>query len=734
MGKETGVPPSRSSDADSTAASATGGGRNSLQSEAILREDYWVEVAGQDSDETGENDRVHVEIARPESTSQSDTQLPVIVEPSPYYGGFNSAEANAVNVDLYTPGEGSEGAEPAGTGSGEMRELTEDDLVEFTGGSDPAIGPSAYEDVFLEQGYVWAYAASVGTEQSTGCLDTGGEREVNGLEAVVDWVNGRADAYDAASGGTVVDADWTNGRTGMIGASYNGTLPNAVASRGVDGLETIVPHVAISSWYSYYRMNGHVIAPNGDPSANFTNGSDTDWLQQIVLADQEDCEHVTRELSEGQDRLTGDYNDYWRERDYVTDANAVDASVLLTHGLSDHNVKLRNAWRWLDALADNGVPYKVWLHQGGHGDPIGRSNRSQWVDLLGDWLAYWLQDEDNGVMDRPTAWVQREDNSGPLETYGDWPVPDATTVQIEFTAGGEGVGGLSLSSDAAGVTETLQDKGARTEAASVFTYAGEAESDNRLRYETDPLEEPLHLSGTPRPTLRLSSDREAAIVSVALVDYAPDDSFELINWGWANPHNRNTLSDSEPIQTGTFYDLSFPMQPVDHVFDPGHRLGLVVYSTDVNFTLLPVNDDRTLTLSVGESAVELPVVGGQEALATALGEGVVTLSAEDVTMPAGGTVDLGIDAGNVSTVEVRDLWTDWTVTGSALDGGTPTDAVDSEGRYEISWPDDQSAVSVTLTVEPGEQYVGGSYGLDVTATATDDRQESNTPLLEIHNE
>jgi len=729
MGKELGVPTSGSSDTRNGNPVSTGGGTGGQTADPI-RENYWVEVAGQDSDESGENDRVHVEIARPASTAGTDTQLPVVVEPSPYYGGFNSAQTNETRVELYTPDDGS--GTVAG-GSGETIELDEGDLVEFTGTSDPQIGPSEYEQEFLDKGYVWAYAASVGTEQSTGCLDTGGDREVNGLEAVVDWLNGRADAYDAQSGGNTVDATWTNGRTGMIGASYNGTLPNAVASRGVDGIETIIPHVAISSWYSYYRMNGHVIAPNENPEQGFTNGADTDWLQKLVLADQEECAHVTQELSEGQDRLTGDYNDYWRERDYVTDANAVDASVLLTHGLSDHNVKLRNAWRWLDTLADNGVPYKVWLHQGGHEDPIGRSNRSQWLDLLGDWLAYWLKDADNGVMDRPTAWVQRGGNSGPLATYGDWPAPGASGVPIEFSAGGETVGGLGLDSDASGVTETLRDNSSRTNAASVFTYADETASDNRLRYETDPLEESLHLSGTLRPRLRLSFDREAAIVSVALVDYAPDDSFEIVNWGWADPQNRNTLDDSDPIQTGTFYDIEFPTQPVDHVFEAGHRLGLVVYSTDVHFTLLPVDDDRRLTLSVGESAVELPVVGGQEALASALGEA-VTVTAGDVTMTAGGSVDLSIDATNTSTVEVGDLWTDWTVTGSQLDGGTPTDAVASEGRYEVSWPDDQSAVTLQLTIEPGDRYVGGRYGLGVTASAADGRAESGSPVLQIQSQ
>ena len=42
----------------------------------------------------------------------------------------------------------------------------------------------------------------------------------------------------------------------MIGGSWDGTIANAVAATGVEGLETIVPIAAISSWYDYTRGNG----------------------------------------------------------------------------------------------------------------------------------------------------------------------------------------------------------------------------------------------------------------------------------------------------------------------------------------------------------------------------------------------------------------------------------------------------------------------------------------------
>ena len=73
---------------------------------------------------------------------------------------------------------------------------------------------------------------SIGTFDSDGCPDVGGRAETLGTKAVIDWLNGRARAYDAA--GNRVQADWTTGDVGMTGVSYNGTLPNQVATTGVE--------------------------------------------------------------------------------------------------------------------------------------------------------------------------------------------------------------------------------------------------------------------------------------------------------------------------------------------------------------------------------------------------------------------------------------------------------------------------------------------------------------------
>ena len=82
-------------------------------------------------------------------------------------------------------------------------------------------------------------------------------------------------------------ADWTTGAVGMTGVSYNGTLPNQVATTGVEGLKTIIPVSAISSWYDYYRANGLVVAPHSQTQGVGENeflGEDTDVLADFIAA------------------------------------------------------------------------------------------------------------------------------------------------------------------------------------------------------------------------------------------------------------------------------------------------------------------------------------------------------------------------------------------------------------------------------------------------------------------
>lgn len=311
----------------------------------VLRENVWVR-APIDSDRDGKDDEVHGLVVRPKATANG-LKVPVVYLPSPYYAPGNDVPNHDVDVELHVPKR--RGQDGRVTSSG-----TDERVRVAVGGPNAAIPQSRYEEYFTARGFAVVYGESIGTGESTGCPTTGDRNETLGAKSIVDWLNGRATARDGA--GAPAKADWTTGRTGMMGVSYNGTLPNAVASTGVKGLEAIVPIAAISSWYDYYRADGAVVAPGG------YQGEDADVLAEYVYTrqDREICKPVMAELAAEQDRVTGDYTEFWHERNYLNDVGKVRAATLVVHGLNDWNVKTKHAAQWYEQLREQGTPHKIW--------------------------------------------------------------------------------------------------------------------------------------------------------------------------------------------------------------------------------------------------------------------------------------------------------------------------------------------------------------------------------------
>ena len=164
---------------------------------------------------------------------------------------------------------------------------------------------------------------------------------------------------------------------------------------------------------------------------------------------------------------------------------------------------------------------------------------------------------------------------------------------------------------------------------------------NRLVYLTRPLEEPVRLSGTPRVTVRASVDGLSPFLTALLVDYGTDTRFagvrrltetdcvgpglpedpgcfarreyvtretpyKVVTRGWLDVRNRISPWISQPVNPGTTYTFSFELQPNDHIFKPGHRLGIVLISTDRDYTLrYPAGTTVDVRLGLGHALLPL---------------------------------------------------------------------------------------------------------------------------------
>jgi X-Pro dipeptidyl-peptidase len=177
---------------------------------------------------------------------------------------------------------------------------------------------------------------------------------------VIDWLNGRTKGVN--QDGVEVKASWHNGKTGLIGKSYDGTLANAVAASGVEGLSTIVPISAIASYYDYTRTNG-VIQRGNNYLASLSN--------TVTNPDRRAyCKPVRDFLDANDGDENGDYSDFWAVRDYLKDLDKVKASVFITHGIQDENVRADHFSKWWYGLKERNVPRKLWILRQGHVDPF----------------------------------------------------------------------------------------------------------------------------------------------------------------------------------------------------------------------------------------------------------------------------------------------------------------------------------------------------------------------------
>ena len=88
---------------------------------------------------------------------------------------------------------------------------------------------------------------------------------------------------------------------------------------------------------------------------------------------------------------------------------------------------------------------------------------------------------------------------------------------------------------------------------------------------------------------------------------------------WADPQNHKSLTESEPLKPGQFYSLKFDLQPDDQIIPAGQQIGLMIFSSDRDFTLWP-KWGTELTVDLDATSLELPVVGGAKTMKKAIGQ------------------------------------------------------------------------------------------------------------------
>jgi X-Pro dipeptidyl-peptidase len=558
-----------------------------------IRHDLWVETTF-DTDGDGTLDRMHVAVTRPSQTENEGLQLPVVYESSPYYAGI----ANGGN-ELFWNVKHELGEKVSGPIHPQVKRT----------GKRPIISNSQIK-TWVPRGYIVVHSSSPGTGLSDGAPTVGGDNESLAPKAVIDWLNGRAKGFTSREGNETVTAFWSTGKVGMTGTSYNGTIPLAAATTGVQGLEAIIPIAPNTSYYHYYRSNGLVRSPGG------YLGEDIDVLYDFIHSGKEENRAQNNkiirdtELANGMDRISGDYNDFWAGRDYINDMKPMKAALLMSHGFNDWNVMPEHSYRIYKKASEMGLPTQIYYHQNGHGGapPMKMMNR---------WFTRYLHGIENNVEKDPKAWIVRENDSRREPTpYKEYPNPEAKPVTFYVQGGSPGIGSLSTKNSASQRTETLIDN----YAFSGETLAQEANSTHRLLYVSQTLQEDVHISGVATITIKAASSKPAVNLSVYLVslpwnkDRSSKITDNIITRGWADLQNHKSLRESAPLKPGKFYEMTFNLQPDDQIIKKGQQIGLLIFSSDANYTILP-KPGTELTVDLKGTRITIPIVGGMNTVA-----------------------------------------------------------------------------------------------------------------------
>ena len=591
----------------------------------VIREVVYVE-SSIDSDNDGLPDLVKVSIIRPTYNGK----IPAVMTASPYHQGTND---KASDKALYKMEAELEVKEPHEI-SLEKPTL---DLVEPVGEAE--LVPEAEEklthinssytlnDYFLPRGFANIYVSGLGTKDSQGQMTNGDYRQVEAYKNVIDWLNCRCRAFTDHSRKRQVKADWSNGKVATTGLSYLGTMSNGLATTGVDGLEVIIAEAGISSWYNYYRENGLVTSPGGYPGEDFDSLDELTYSRNLLAGDyirgNEAHKASIEELKKNLDRKTGDYNQFWHDRNYLLNAKKVKAEVVFTHGSQDWNVKPLHVYQMFNALPSN-IKKHLFYHNGAHV----YMNNWQSIDFresMNALLTQKLLDQETDYQLPSVVW---QDNTRPqtwitLEDFGN---------QTDHKT-------FSLGTEEAVIENHYQDSDFERFGKTYQTFNNELYQSKVNQITIDlPVTEDLHINGRVKLNLRLKSSTNKGLLSAQLLElgqkkylqpypgvlaartidngryhmlenlcelpFSPNAQ-RVITKGYLNLQNRHDLLKIEEINPDEWMEFQFELQPTIYKLKEGDTVRLVLYTTDFEITVRD-NTDYHLTVDLAQSSLEIP--------------------------------------------------------------------------------------------------------------------------------
>ncbi|MFE1023166.1 alpha/beta fold hydrolase [Streptomyces sp. NPDC058818] len=433
-------------------------------------------------------------------------------------------------------------------------------LAHGFGGSKADVREQA--ESLAQDGYAVLTWSARGFGKSTGKIGLNSpDGEVSDVSRLIDWLAKQPQVRLDENG---------DPRVGVAGGSYGGAV--ALLAAGHDKrVDAIAPAI------TYWNLSD-ALFPNGvfkklwaGLFVNLGGGCDRfeDQLcrmyQRVAESGQPDPEAVEL-LDQRSPQAVGD---------------RIDVPTLLMQGQTDSLFPLGQADRAAKAIRANGAPVAVDWISGGHDGGDLEADRVQ--ARVGAWFDRYLKDDESAGTG-PGFRVSRTLGSG----SGDGE-PRLEGVSADSYPG---LGSELRSVELRGREQSFDNPaGASPPAVSALPGIGGSGGLSQLSslglgvsldfpgqfaaFESAPVREDLQITGSPTATVHVKSTRDEAVLFAKVYDVAPGGAQQVLPSQLVTPVR---VADA-----GAGKDVEITLPAVDHEIESGHRLRLVLSSTDLGY-------------------------------------------------------------------------------------------------------------------------------------------------------
>ena len=430
-----------------------------------------------------------------------------------------------------------------------------------------------------------------------------------------------ADHRDAEDGYDTVEwaagLPWSTGKVGTFGGSYCGwtqwelahtrpphlaaMIPSAIAANLLDREMSGVLRLGRILWWSVNTLAPDVRRRLRDESGPTT----TDEAERLYLERDRNKWLWHLPLAEIPDEILSGVGRHWRRwlADHASDHfgflerhGDVGVPALTTTGWYDQQI---GAIRNFTGMRANGMTEEAksgqrlivgpWSHttdfsssQVGELD-FGPETVRDFYQMADDWFGHWLKGESTGVEEWPPVQLFVM-GANRWRAEEDWPLARAEYTDYYLHGGG----GLSPSAPPDGPPDSY-DYDPRDPVMTLYSPPGQQEPQDQraldgrrdiLVYETDPVEEPIEVTGPVTVHIWAASSARDTDFVVKLMDVWPDGFVQELCYGIVRARYRESFASPSLIEPGRTYEYTIQVNPTSNLFRRGHRIRLDVSSSD----------------------------------------------------------------------------------------------------------------------------------------------------------